>query len=408
MNALWLLFGAIIAGCGITTAAAVRAWVIRRAERRKPPSPFRGSPPGRPLPADAFRRGGSSPSRVSILKPVCGVDDGLEENLRSFLALHDVDYEVIVSVADAGDRAIPVVRSVLADAPPGRMRLVVGGGNGAKNRKVERLAVAYAEASGEILLVSDSNVRVDPDFLACTIAVFDDPAVGCASNLFTGSGARSLGARLESLHLLLFVAAGNVLAAWSSRVCVVGKSMALRRETLERIGGFRRFENLLAEDQAIGLAVAAAGWRVALSSTVVRNVTVNRSVRAALTRQVRWNRIRFSFSPLLYAGELLVNPFPLALGAGIVAAAFGMTGSSVAGSVAAVALLRCAQAAALAAATGARLGVVDLLLVPLQDLLQFAGQFAPLISRRVEWRGHRARLGPGTLILDEEPAPAAA
>jgi ceramide glucosyltransferase len=346
---------------------------------------------------------------VSILKPVCGLDDGLEENLRSFLALRDVDYEVIVSVADENDPALPLVRSVLEDAPAGRMRLLIGGIGGAKNRKVERLAVAFAEASGEILLVSDSNVRVEPDFLARTIAVFDDPGVGCASNLFTGSGARSLGARLESLHLLLFVAAGNVLAAWSNRVCVVGKSMALRRETLERIGGFGRFNDVLAEDQAIGLAVAAAGYRVALSPTVVRNVTVNRSVRAALARQVRWNRIRVSFSPLLYAAELLMNPLPLAIGTASAAGALGAIAPvDAASGAAAVALLRCAQAGVLAAATGARLSPRDLLLVPLQDLLQFAGQFAPLISRRVEWRGHRARLGPGTLILDEEPASAAA
>src|SRR5207244_1073629 len=137
--------------------------------------------------------------------------------------------------------------------------------------------------------ISDANVRVEPDAVAETVAMFGGD-VGCVSNLFVGAGAASFGATIESLHLLSFVAPGAILAAAAGVPCVVGKSMAISRRALRDIGGFVRFANVLAEDQAIGLAVREAGYRVALSPCVVRNVVIGRTLRRALERQIRWNK----------------------------------------------------------------------------------------------------------------------
>ena len=219
------------------------------------------------------RRTGFSPSCVefiSILKPVCGLDDELEENLISFTRLRGIRYEVIISAEEWEDPALEVVRRVMRTHPFAPFRIVVDGGSrsGVVNRKVERLIAATREAKGDVFFISDSNVRVEPDDFARTLALFDDPRVGCVSNLFTGAGARSLGATIESLHLLSFVAPGAVLAASAKVPCVVGKSMALTRRVHDAIGGFEQFRRVLAEDQAIGVAVREAGYEVALSPVI--------------------------------------------------------------------------------------------------------------------------------------------
>jgi len=384
MNILLIALSIVTAaGLAITTLQTILTVIFRRRGR------FFGS--GRPDEA-ATRSFRPAASFVSILKPVCGLDDELEENLRSFARIRGVNFELIVSVADPGDPALEVVQRVRREHRELTMRVVVGGDRAFEdgNRKVARLIAAQREALGDIFFISDSNVRVEPDDLAKTIAAFADSGVGCVSNVFTGLGAASLGARLESLHLLSFVVTGNVLAAFGGVPCVVGKSMAITRRALKAIGGFASFANVLAEDQAIALAVRDAGYRVALSPVVVRNVVVNRTVSRALDRQIRWNKIRYSFSRALYSSEFLCNPLPFAL---LLAA---LTSPAIA---IAVLAMRCAQMAVLSSVTGAGLGVRDILLTPLLDLLQFGAQFAPYIDDSVTWRGYRVRLGPNTELL---------
>jgi ceramide glucosyltransferase len=333
---------------------------------------------------------------VSILKPLCGLDDDLDRNLASFAALHGVDYEVICSVADPNDPAIAVLERVTNAYPDAPFRLVVGGDPMLErtNRKVARLIAAERVARGDVLLISDSNVRVEPGDVASTVEVLSETRAGCVSNLFTGEGAETLGARIESLHLLSFVVPGNVLAAFGDVPCVVGKSMAVTREALSAIGGFAAFTNVLAEDQVIGLAMREAGYRVVLSPVVIRNVVVKRTLRRALDRQIRWNKIRYAMSKGVYTSELLVFPLPLALLASLagMGRAFLLPPAIVA--------LRLLQVAVLARAAGARIGMRDLLLVPLLDILQFGAQFIPYFDDTITWRGYRARLGRNTTLLE--------
>ena len=387
MDRIFLLLTAVAAI--ITSLQVFLTW---RKIRKRPPF---GAGLHEQAASNAFPREDSmTPPRVSILKPICGLDDGLRDNLRSFASSDDLSHEVIFSIAEWRDPAIPIVEEVMREYPAAPFRLVVGGDVKTSNPKVERLIAAASCARGEILLVSDSNIRVGPSDLAETLRHFDDPRTGCVSNLFVGEGAATLGAVMESLHLLTFVVPGCALAAAFNQPCVVGKSLALRRETLNRIGGFEAFGGVLAEDQAIGLAVREAGYRVAVSPVIMRNIVIDRPVRRALARQVRWNKIRYSFSKKTYAAEFLLNPLPLAL------LTFDPR------LVAATILFRVLQSFLLARMTGSTLPPPGLILVPLQDLLQFGAQFVPFFSRKVEWRGHRARLGPGTRMEVERLAAA--
>lgn len=355
-----------------TLLTTVQALLVRRFGRRKPAA--------RPR-----------PEFVSILKPVCGLDDELEENLRSFTRLHGMRYEVIVSAEEWEDPALEVVRRVMREHPRAPFRIVVDGGSraGVVNRKVERLIAAARVARGDVFFISDSNVRVERDDFMRTLAALDDPRTGCVSNVFTGAGARTLGATIESLHLLGFVAPGAVLAAAAKVPCVVGKSMAITRAAHDATGGFARFRHVLAEDQAIGLAVREAGFSVVLSPVVVRNVVVTRSVRRAVARQVRWNQIRYSFSRALYAAELLLNPLPFALVAAFFAPAFPLL----------VLCARWLQLAILNRALRAGLTWKQLAAVPLLDALMLYAWFLPFFSNEITWRGYRARIGRGTEMI---------
>jgi ceramide glucosyltransferase len=369
---------------------------------------------GRSFFVDGLRQRAASASRqagfirrlpfVSILKPVCGLEDDLENNLLSFTALRDIDYEIIVSIAEREDPALPIVERVRMSNPALPLRVVIGGNPELEdgNRKVARLIAAQPYARGEILFISDANVRVGPQDVARTVAMLADRRVGCVSNLFTGAGAISLGARVESLHLLSFVVPGNVLAAFAGVPCVVGKSMAISQTALRAIGGFERFARVLAEDQAIGLAVAEAGFQLRLSPAVVRNVVVRRSVRRAVDRQIRWNKIRYAFSRATYSAEFLVNPLPFALLAALI------FGPQALWMPLAIVGIRIAQMAALSFAMSVPFGLRDVLVVPLLDVLQFAAQFVPYVDDRVTWRGYSARLGPNTQLIEIASTRAAA
>ena len=376
----------------ITSVQVFLVWRVRR-------RPFAAGPLAA---GDSLPDGSSRPPRVSVLKPLSGLEDRLEENLESFTRLRGVDFEVILSVEKPDDPAVAIARRVLERNPGAPFRLVVGEGSRARirNGKVDRLLAASRHATGDVFLVSDANVRIGPDDVARTVALFSDPSVGCVSNLFIGEGARTFGAIVESLHLLTFVVPGTAIAEAGNVPCVVGKSMALSRTVLERIGGFGAFLDVLAEDQAIGLAVKEAGYRVVLSPVVIRNVFEDRPLRRALDRQVRWGKIRFSFSAFTYSTEFLMNPLAIALAA--LAAGAVLTPELVpvlGGLVLVTALARILQAGLLALITGAPLGRLHLALMPVKDLLQLATQVVPYFSRHVSWHGHRTRLGPGTVLL---------
>ncbi len=393
-----------VLGVAITTIQVFLVRRFRNAERRLPSRPLRRLPAGIALashpagrmpaerPAGSRRSACNQPEFVSILKPVCGLDDELEENLLSFTSLRGMRYEVIVSAEEWEDPALEVVRKVMRAHPFAPFRIVVDAGSrsGVVNRKVERLVAAARVASGDVLFISDSNVRVGPDDLARTLAAFDDPRVGCVSNLFTGAGARSLGATIESLHLLSFVAPGAVLAASANTPCVVGKSMAITRRVHDAIGGFERFRRVLAEDQAIGVAVREAGYGVALSPVVVRNVVVDRSVSRAVDRQVRWNKIRYSFSHALYGAELILNPLPFAIAVTFVSPAIPIL----------VLIARYLHLALLNRALRAGLTWRQLALTPMLDALMLYSWFVPFFSNKVTWRGYRARIGRGTEMIE--------
>jgi ceramide glucosyltransferase len=377
------------AGACALAVVALQTWALRRHVR----------------PGDARVRCAAAPP-ISVLKPLCGVDDGLEENLAAFAALDHPAYEVVLGLRSRRDPAWPLACAAVRRWPD-RFRVALQRGEPGLNPKVNQLITLARAARFDLLVVSDSNVRVAPDYLAEIAALLEDERVGLVTHpimgVGEGVGPERLGSLMDHLHLAGSVAAGVVAAKrLAGRDIVVGKSMAVRRADLAAMGGFEAVKDVLAEDYVMGLMITGVlGKRVAVARRPILNVTARRSVGEFAARYRRWSVLqRQAVGPAVYLAQVMLNPVLLAalgaLAARTPAALAGLAGT-------------CVAKAALdgAAARALRPGgfrVRQLAWVPAKDLVFGAAWAYGLVRRDVAWRGTRLRVLPGTRI----EAPAAA
>lgn len=338
--------------------------------------------------------GGFAPA-VSIVKPLSGLDDDLAANLATFYRLDYPDFEIVYSFASEKDPAFPIARRV-ADANPGvRSVFVVDPSEPGLNAKVNRLEAGARRARNPLLLFSDGNVRVRPDFLLRAASEFASPAVGLVSNPFCAAGAVTIASRIETLHLNGFLQAGTALLAGPlGRTCVVGKSILVSRDALAAIGGLASLRDVLAEDFLLGEAVSRAGYAVRLSSDEVETAEVCKSARAVWSRHRRWAILRARLGGAGYAAEALASPalwFVLTVAAAplepvVLALACALWAG------------RIAVEAALAHQAGRRFRISDGLLALPRDLALAALFWAGLFGRRTRWRGRALVVGRRSLL----------
>jgi ceramide glucosyltransferase len=334
---------------------------------------------------------------ISVLKPLCGVDEGLYENLVSFAKQRYPSYEIVFGIADPHDPALAIVQRLRAEFPEAALRLVVHGeSEPAANPKVISLVHALRVARYDHVLVSDSNVRVMPDYLANLGAEMGDPEVGLVSSLIVGGGARSIGAHCENLHLNTFVLGGVCIADLGDRSCVIGKSMLMRRAELAQLGGFESLRHVLAEDYLLGLRYREAGYRVVVSCDPVRTENRQLSFSRFVSRHMRWAQLRrwcalgpFFSEPLLYATPWLAAPLLVQ---------DSLSASELLCGIAAL-MLRIGSDGMLArTVTGRWPSLAALALIPLKDTVLLGVWMVALCRRSVNWRGHTLRIGPGTRL----------
>lgn len=370
------LFETTTLGLTILSSAwtALGAWSVHRAT----------TPTDAEIPLDA-------PAPVTVLKPLAGADPSLGENLRSFFEQDHPDYELVFGVESADDPALEVVRKLLREYPEVRGRIVVHETRGATNPKVRNLIGMMPLAEHDLVLVSDSNVRAPRSYLREAVRTLGrDSSVGLVTHLFVGEGAATLPAQLEAVQLTGFVAAGAALPTCFGDAAVIGKSMLFSRSELERLGGLDRVRDVLAEDYVIGKMFQHAGRKVALGSTVLTNVIGRPSLRTVFDRQLRWSMLRWRLRPQAHVLEPVSNPLVvlplLALLIGGWAFAWYL----------AMVLLRDGYGAR---RLGAKMSLLlPILLAPLRDLLALVVWLVTPLKRHVRWRGHRVRVGAGTLL----------
>jgi ceramide glucosyltransferase len=334
--------------------------------------------------------------RVSILKPLAGCDDDLVANLASFARLQHPSFEILFGVADEEDPAFPVARRFLASHPHVDGRVIVTNPRSAINPKVAQLIDLERAATGEVCVISDSNVRVSPTYITSLTAELEDPRVGLVTSLFSGTGEETLGAALENLQICASTAPGiAAVAAVTGQPLTVGKSMALRRTDLARLGGFAAVGHVLAEDFLLGRLVRKAGLKSRLSFDLVENRNTECSVFRTLERHTRWAKMRRSLFPLGFAIEPLLSPVIITT-LGLLLAPGATTALILAGAVVLQTLGAFISAALL------RQQSFAWWYVPLEVVRSFVAIFCWLrawASRRIAWRGHPFLLQRGSAIV---------
>jgi len=338
---------------------------------------------------------------VSVLKPVHGVDFATYENFASFCKQDYPGYEILFGVNDLSDPAVAIIQKVIADFPERPIRILSGATQIGSNRKINNLVLLAREARHEILVQSDGDVRVGPNYLREVVAPFRDPAVGVVSCLYRGIAQNNLWAELEDVGAASDFMAGALVADWKEGVTfALGASVTTTKSWLARIGGYESLANLLADDYEIGNRVHQAGGKVLLSREPVWTMYPAQTARGFWEHQVRWARTIRLVRPASFLGLLFTHGLPLALLAAAVAPAAWISAAY----LLAYLVLRLGMAW-LVGVWGLQDAVLrrKLWLVPLRDLLHFAVWLAAFASNRIKWGGLTFELRDGQMVEMEPP-----
>jgi ceramide glucosyltransferase len=351
----------------------------------------------------AWRQSNFTPP-ISILKPVRGLDPEAYENFASFCRQDYPEYEILFNVGDEDDPVVPVIQKLIEDFPNRQIRLLVGSDPLGHNNKVCKLARMSREARYDLLLESDSDIRVPSDYLREVAAPFRDPKVGAVTALFRGIAGKDLGSRLECLTAFTEFCAGALAARTLEGVKFAhGATMATWKERLAEIGGFEALADLHSDDFAFGNRIANNGFRVEILPRPVWMLFPSQRVRNYFLHERRWTIGLRNIRPWAHAGLLFSQGALWALLVALAAPSSAITFGYI-----------CAY-------LFARIGMVwyvgvrglgdpvvraNLWLVPIRDVIGVGIWFASFFSNRISWRGSDFMILQGKLVPVPRPAKA--
>jgi ceramide glucosyltransferase len=348
--------------------------------------------------------------RVTLLKPLCGLEPRLDESLESFFAQDYPAFEIIFGARSSDDPAIRIVERLRAKYPSVPVEIVFSGEPRHPNAKVCSLAAMIAVATTDFYIISDSDVRVERNYIRELVAPFADPRIGLATCLYRGVPTGGLWSRLEALGMSVEMTAGVLVSdTLEGMKFALGPTMMVRRQALEQIGGIGALARYCADDYVLGNRVALAGWRVVLSRHTVDHVVLNRDFKHSILHQLRWMKsTRFS-RPGGHLGTVLTFAMPFGL-LGFLA------GLDLHRLVLGAALLAWAVLNRLVLSIAAGWAAVrdsnslkHCWLYPLRDLMGFLFWLASYQNSEVVWRGKRYRLhSGGEMTPVSAPSPPAA
>ena len=319
-----------------------------------------------------------------VLKPLAGAEPELRRNLSSFLALRGPPHEVLFAARDAGDPALAAARFLAAEFPGVRVRVIAAGESRWPNAKVHSLAGMTAISTGEVLVVSDSDIRAEPWLLERLAAEFEDERVGVVTCPYRAVPRASPWSLLEAIGMNTEFWSGVLAAQFLAPMdFAVGPTMAVRRSCLDAIGGWAALRDYLAEDFQIGRLAREAGYDVRLCTAVVEHRIGSQGLASNIAHRLRWRRSTRRSRPVGYWGEVFANPLPWAAILPAVAGwqlwSWGLLGVC--------AVLRAAAAVAVSKGVlGDTLVLRRWWLVPVQDVFSLLAWAAGSFGRRVRWR----------------------
>ncbi|MGC1421564.1 MAG: glycosyltransferase [Terracidiphilus sp.] len=342
------------------------------------------------------KRPGFTPP-LTLLKPLAGAEPDLETHLASFFVQDYPEFEILFCARQPNDAGLDIARRVAARYPQIPAKFMSTGEPPYINAKVASMELMEKSAAHDILVISDSDVRVTPDYLHAVALPFTDEKVGGMCCLYRGIAAGGgLWARLEAVGMSVEMTAGVLVARMMEGMqFVLGPTMAFRRDVIRQMGGFKVTADYCADDFVLGNETYKLGQTVVLSHHAIDHIVINLSLMASLKHQVRWMKsTRFS-RPKGHFGTALTFSMPFGL--------LGLLAGVVLGHVWwGIALVAWAIASreALSIAVG-RMVVRDpswfnlMLLYPVRDLMGFFFWAASYMGSRILWRGRVFQLLPG-------------
>jgi ceramide glucosyltransferase len=333
---------------------------------------------------------------ASILKPLRGLDPEAYENFASFCRQDYPEYEILFAVSDAGDPAVAIVERLISDFPERAIRVVVTGAAAGANIKVSNLCRLASEARYELLVESDSDVRVAPNYLRGVAERMAETGVGGVTSLYRGIAAPNWVAALDCVgSSASFCGAALVAREVEGLKFMMGSTIAVKREVLAEIGGFEALADLHSDDYELGRRISARGLRIELTAEPVGMIFPLETLGGYLRHELRWFIGIRHVRPGGHFGMLFTHGLPLAIFAAILAPSAAIAAAY----LGAYAILRFAMAWTVGV-WGLRDPVVrrKWWLLPLRDALAFLVWLASFAINRIEWRGNRFRLERGRMI----------
>jgi ceramide glucosyltransferase len=325
---------------------------------------------------------------VTILKPVCGPEPLLEEALVSFCRQNYPRFQLVIGAQDFSDPALAAARRVKSWYPELDIRIVIDPIQHGANGKISNLMNMLPHAAHDILVIADSDLHVAPDYLHAVVGELLSGGTGLVTTLPTGKpAAPGLAAKLGATHLTHCFLPSALIGEALGRQDCLGGTMALRRQTLEQVGGLAALVDHLADDNVLGQAVKQLGLAVRLANTFPAVTVQERDMRALWQHELRWARTIASVAPLSQAGCVIQYPIfwglLAVLASGGAPWGFGCFAAAWAARAAIVVMIeRC-----MAPRRAQKFLGPSLWLLPLRDVLTVAEIVAGFCGRRVEWRG---------------------
>ncbi len=240
---------------------------------------------------------------VSNLKPVRGLDPEAYENFASFCRQDYPEYEIVFCVGETSDPAYPTLQRLIRDFPERQIRVLIGSGRVAANDKVAKLARMTAEAKYETLVISDSDVRVRPDYLRSVVAPLSNPKVGAVTCMYTSSSDATFTQRLQSIGMISDFYPGILVARQLDGVkFALGQTIVTTRRHLEGFGGYQAIENRPGDDLLVGRLIAEQGFEIVLLPRPVEAVADFQSMRDLLAKRMRWMTVMRHMRPWGHLG----------------------------------------------------------------------------------------------------------
>ncbi len=332
---------------------------------------------------------------ISCLKPIRGLDDDAYENYASFCRQDYPEYEIVFCV-DPDDPALPVLEKLIADFPERKIRLVLGSGRDAINDKVGRLTRLVSEARYDLLVITDGDIRVGPDYLRAVAHPFRNPKVGGATAIYVSTEETSFVQELQSVGMISDFFAG-IFVDWQLEGIkfMFGQSIVTTKERIAGFGGYEALENRPADDLNVGRGVAAQGYEVKLLPYVVKTVADFQSLKDLFYKRVRWMTVMRLMRRRGHQGLI----FTWGLIWALVAVATVPTRAVAIAYLGSYAVLRVVLTWIIGVHGMKQKGMwKKMLLIPLWDLVAFMIWVASFGRKTIRWRGYDYYIRDGILV----------